>query len=770
MLRSATKKMMPLMCMLASTVSGANEADSGLFALELDDLLELTVTSGSNRAEQFRHTPASIQVITEQDIKQRGYTSFSEVIADLSGFDLNTSYGVDHSLFYQRGYRTPSNQRTLVMVNGVINNQLWGHDFSANRQTPLTMIERIEVLSGPAGAVYGPNAFLGVINIITKKGKALQQDGHKVSAQAQLADFGSKALDLNLLGKAGHWSYWLGIKQFKSDGPGVDDFARWDFVDEQYLSDPRFWGPVLNYGHDGVPYGQYVSKDDESGVFGEVSFDTLTLGVNNWITHNGYGLQFAFDRGQPNARWSRRTSSYYLRHETPLFDKGTLKHFIRYRSEQRYGDWAEASPDPLSAQSRNSYVTISDWNSTSSSSKVRQDYEYQYNSEVHLAAGLKYERKELTSAYEICGYFASAYCTFEDPADLGPYGLGKGVYYSTDPDMQVIRYQLKDMPDENLVTTTDKGVYFRASYKQADWSLSGAIRWDNNSVYGTFIKPRVALTYDINATNTVKAIYATAFQEPAPVQLYGGWNGRNANPELAPEEVKDLTLIWMNQSGAWFSDLSVYYSRYNNVIKEEANNAGERDVLGAEWRLRYEAENPWFDAPQISAYMNYTYTKTTSHINFDHQLGVWVGDDTPACEDDAGACGHYRVDLGDIAPHKLNLGLNLPLSTRLSINTRLNYVSEKSLYLRNPLREQGTKLGDYLVTNMSLVWQQDALSVHLKVKNLFDSQVYHAGSEQGSSGNQFRDEDGDLLRSQGFYNSIFPQVGRNWELGVTVVF
>ncbi|CAM4253441.1 TonB-dependent receptor plug domain-containing protein [Pseudoalteromonas byunsanensis] len=748
----------------------AQSTEKEIFSLTLDDLLELSVTSGSDRAEKLRHTPASIQVLTKEQIKQRGYTHLTEVIADLSGFDLSTSYGSDYTTFFQRGYRTPSTQRTLVMINGIINNQLWSHDFPANQQIPLTGIERIEVLSGPAGAVYGPNAFLGVVNIITQKGKNLDEDGHDLKMQAQMAAYDSKGLDFTILGKQQSLSYWLSAKAYESDGPGLEDMSRWGFVDEKYLSDERFWGPVLNYSYNGVPYGKYVSKNQEHGVFGEISYDGLTAGINHWMTHNGYGVQFSFDRGQPNATWSRKTSLYYLEHEHTFSLDIKIKSFYRYRIEQRYGNWAEASPDAQSEQSRYSFVTISDWNSASTSNKFRQDYEYQYSDSLHLAAGIKYERKELTKAYEICGYWASAYCSFEDDDDLGPYGLGKGVYYSTDNTMPVLLGALGDMDAVNLIKTTDRGAYLRASLKKSSWSLSGAIRWDNNSTYGTFIKPRVAATYDYNERNTFKLIYATAFQEPAPIQLYGGWNGRNSNPDLLPEEVQDLSFIWYYQNGPWFSDFSLYHSRYKNVIKEESENAGKRDITGIEWRVKYELDNPWFDAPQISSYLNYSYTYVTSYINYDHQLNVWVGKDTQACQTDNTLCEEHQVQLGDIAPHKINLGINLPVTQRFSINTRFNYISSKEFYLSNPLRDAGVKLADSLTTNMALVWNTKSWSVHFKINNLFDSQLYHSGVAQANSGSTFTDENADLLRTGGFYNSILPQVGRNWELAITASF
>jgi len=64
----------------------------------------------------------------------------------------------------------PYMTRTLFMINGIVDNHLWTHESNISRQYPLSNIKQIEVLYGPASAVYGPNAFLGIINIITNDG------------------------------------------------------------------------------------------------------------------------------------------------------------------------------------------------------------------------------------------------------------------------------------------------------------------------------------------------------------------------------------------------------------------------------------------------------------------------------------------------------------------------------------------------------------------------------------------------------------------------
>ena len=105
---------------LAIAASGTAEAADldQIMSLSLEDLLKVEVTSASGLSESLLNAPAAMLVLTAQDLQERGYTDLTEVLADLPGFDTIVSNGTDQVISYQRGYRTPFTQRTLLMVNG----------------------------------------------------------------------------------------------------------------------------------------------------------------------------------------------------------------------------------------------------------------------------------------------------------------------------------------------------------------------------------------------------------------------------------------------------------------------------------------------------------------------------------------------------------------------------------------------------------------------------------------------------------------------------
>lgn len=146
-----------------------------LLEIALEDLMNMEVTTASKYAEKANESPSTLVVVTAEDIRNRGYFSITEVLQDLPGFDVIIINGASYMAPYVRGNRTEIANRVLLFINGH-NFQSLGFQFMAlNRGLlPVSSIERIEVLYGPASAIYGPNAFCGIINVITKPANELE--------------------------------------------------------------------------------------------------------------------------------------------------------------------------------------------------------------------------------------------------------------------------------------------------------------------------------------------------------------------------------------------------------------------------------------------------------------------------------------------------------------------------------------------------------------------------------------------------------------------
>ena len=108
------------------------------------------IVSVSKHAESLHEAPATVLVISREDMMSRGYVDLEQLFSDLPGFDVSRTFGPTYSNIYQRGYRSNNTDRTLFLVDGVEENDLWSNCAFWSRQFPVSNVERVEILYGPA--------------------------------------------------------------------------------------------------------------------------------------------------------------------------------------------------------------------------------------------------------------------------------------------------------------------------------------------------------------------------------------------------------------------------------------------------------------------------------------------------------------------------------------------------------------------------------------------------------------------------------------------
>ncbi|MFC1586053.1 TonB-dependent receptor plug domain-containing protein [Fibrobacterota bacterium] len=709
-----------------------------LLTMDLEDLMKVKVSLASGVEEPLIGAPAAMVVVTARDIRQRGYTSLADVLTDLPGFDISVANGAWYMNAYQRGYRTPVTARTLLMIDGKVDNSLWSNVAHCSRQYPLTNVKRIEVLYGPASAVYGANAFLGIINIITRDGSDLNKGETAAVMSLQGGSYETRAVDASFRGREADLSYALSVRLFRSDEPDLSD--EWGFLSNDKLGDRTIWGPILDIEVNGRELGEYYDPSDDYGIMGKIGYKDFELGITKWEIKEGYGAQYAADKGQVNGSWIRSSMQVFAEHEHNLFYDVSSHTLLLYRENRYRGDWAEASSDWNPGMEDYFYISFTYWNCDNNSWLLEQSFEITPMEDLSISAGLNYERKELTKAYDVPGYWG-AFSSSVPAEDSGPYGYGFGIGHSTDSAYTIPPAPSSEMPSVNLTYTQDYGGFVQSILDVRQFRFNAGIRYDYNSVHGSSLNPRVSAIYRLSEKGALKLVYGEAFQEPPPIMLWGGWSGRNANPDLKPEKARNLEAIAMYRTGPLFHDFSVFGAYYDNVIKEEAENTGDRTIYGLEYRLKSSLPNFIPRTPDISAYLYYTYTYALSSIHYDHADGQWE---------------HGEAELGDISPHKVNAGFNLPVGYGFNVFLSGNYVHEQLLYLRNPMRAEGKKLDSYLTVNSNIRYTYKQLSVSLKVLNLFDADYFHSGIDKADAGDDF------TQRSLGWHNSVHPQPGRSY--------
>jgi outer membrane receptor protein involved in Fe transport len=170
----ALTRLMVCIGLTAACVARAAHAaqSTDLTSLSLEQLLEISVVGASKYEQRQTEVAAAVSIITRQEIKAFGWRTLDEALTSLPGMDM--TYDRQYTYLGTRGFGLPGdyNTRLLVTING---NRVNDPAFDAGpggRQFPLDvdLIERIEFIPGPGGAVYGQNAMFGVVNVVTRNG------------------------------------------------------------------------------------------------------------------------------------------------------------------------------------------------------------------------------------------------------------------------------------------------------------------------------------------------------------------------------------------------------------------------------------------------------------------------------------------------------------------------------------------------------------------------------------------------------------------------
>jgi iron complex outermembrane receptor protein len=163
-----------LACVLVLMLMRAARADTGaaftgeLKQMSLEELMDIQVTSVARHPESLQQAAAAIQVITREDIRRSGASSIPEALRLAGNLEVARKNAHDWGIS-ARGFNSALANKLLVMIDGrTVYTPLFSGVFWDAQDYLLEDIDRIEVISGPGGTLWGANAVNGVINIITR--------------------------------------------------------------------------------------------------------------------------------------------------------------------------------------------------------------------------------------------------------------------------------------------------------------------------------------------------------------------------------------------------------------------------------------------------------------------------------------------------------------------------------------------------------------------------------------------------------------------------
>ena len=142
--------------------------------LSLEELIQIDVTTVSRSSKRRIDAPAAVSVITAEDIRRYGVDTLADALRLADSVSVARFNGGSWAIA-TRGFAAVTNNKLLVMIDGrSIYTQLFGGVFWEAQHVLLPDLDRIEIIRGPAGTLWGPNAVNGVINIITKRASGTQ--------------------------------------------------------------------------------------------------------------------------------------------------------------------------------------------------------------------------------------------------------------------------------------------------------------------------------------------------------------------------------------------------------------------------------------------------------------------------------------------------------------------------------------------------------------------------------------------------------------------
>ena len=599
----------------------ADREMEAFFSMSPAELAETSVSIATGTPRPNYQAAGSTSVVTAEQIRTMGATELHEVLETVPGIHASLQ-PMSNDLHYTiRGLANNNNSQILFLLNGTRISTAFRGSTESSIDMPLAAIERVEVIRGPASAVYGADAFAGVINIITKKAK----------------DINGTQLGV----RAGNWDTQSGW------GQQGTQWAGWDIATS------------LQYQHSAGDDGRIIRQDSQTildqalgshaslapGAM-ETRYNALNTHVNLKRKHwdLGFWAFNGFDIGT-------RSGSGAALDPKGSADSAQYLGDMRFSTEDWLDDWEFLAHLSYLHSDVNATVNIFPNNAllpTNAKGDIDQFNPTQLTlfpkgAIVDIRHVQKVPSIELTSVYKGLDkhlFRFSAGFRYEELSfrDQRNYTYGTPLPPVAGPTLVD-----NSGTDFAYLTNTNRKVgslVLQDEWQIADnWHLTAGVRYDHYSDFGGTVNPRFALVWDINEQLTSKFLYGRAFRAPSFVEL-GTQNSplSQGNKNLKPETIN--TVEWAfdyRPSSALRTALNLYYYHIDDGINItpsqtqqgifQYNNFGNQDGYGSEWEWNYKLSEEWSILGNYS-WQNARNDKTNRRISGvpEHQIyfaGIW---------------------------------------------------------------------------------------------------------------------------------------------------
>ncbi|MCF2848903.1 TonB-dependent receptor [Pseudoalteromonas sp. ACER1] len=487
--------------------NAAEEQD--LFSLSFEDLLNVQVDIASKTNETLSSVPSTISVFSRKQIQALGVDNAYEVMNFVPGMQSTRGDWVgavpkDHA----RGVYLDSGN-VLVMINGErVNESSFGKASVYLPYIPVEVIEKIEFIRGPGSALYGSNAFLGVMNIVTSKER--------------------NTLQL-VLGNNGRYGATGQFNTSLSDDTSL--FASFSYDQKDGESYPQGVKDPLEalYLEAGVDYKKLQLR----ARYNETSLDEFLnlAGYSKQNQHNSDNTFVGIKYNWINNDKLKLDSSYsFTKHN--ISSAGLIATF-------------DDIPDFLVGPA---------WQTTDS--KFETELSYQFDNQWQLAAGIEYSEAKQTEA----GVRTSYYDFDSEQIIIDPAFEQQGIVSVMDfPEFSSLKFTFETL-----------SAYGQLKIPSSDaLTLFIGARYDDVKDIDSKLSPRLAGVYKINSEHTVKLQYGESFRTPVTNELFSNDDVTIGNPSLRSESIKTTELVWHYKTSELQANAVLFYNELNDFINIE---------------------------------------------------------------------------------------------------------------------------------------------------------------------------------------------------------
>lgn len=583
----------------------ARAESSSVFDLSLEELQNIAVETASKRPQKLIETPADVIVIRKEQINARGYRHLGDLLEDLPNVDVFKNVAEEaKTLVGIRG--NAGNNKFIILKNGQRLNPPTGEQLPVDFNYPLFDADRVEIVYGPASALYGADAFTGIINIVTTNISESNGVDLKASYGSDDYYYGHTYVGGKLTEKL---SIELATHIHQSDNPDLS---------KEY-SEEVFLGPLVDFS--GQPNS--LVRDDK------YSNDTRSQMLD---------LRLKFE-DQWTFGWNQRTF-------TQKSANGQLPNTTIYGPDYKtnvqliFGEYKGDISENVQSRTNISYM-ISEIDPDSGYNNIFSNYErtWKYGNNQIATLVQEFLVTVTESQHLVAGFTGSYTHSLPQTTDLP---------FRADPDIaledQGYTYPGTDLPITFYdVNSRELGMYAQL---QSEWTpqlqTTLGARFDNDSRYGESFNPRIGLVYMPSTQGTAKILYGESFRAPPSVSAYGNFGTFTGtdpetgkplaefyhvpNPDLAPEKARTLEfnyghlldpdfLISSSVFSTWVEDLinesGVQFGRTEfaggviDGVIESAVNEGTAQFYGGSVGFNLRKDIDWL---KVDSFLSYSYT------------------------------------------------------------------------------------------------------------------------------------------------------------------